>query len=87
MTGDVSRASDCFIRNIEQQIAAKQRGDRKLVRHGGTLCSGCYAEPPLPGQRYGAECHRIAVRASARRKQEELARLRKLARQAKIARD
>ncbi len=79
MSGSVSRKTHCFSSNIEQQIAAKARGDRKIVRHGGTLCSGCYAEPPLPGQRYGAECHRRAVRASAQRKQDELKRLRALA--------
>jgi hypothetical protein len=47
------------------QIALKRAGRRKLVRHGGTLCSGCYAEPPAPGQRYGKRCH--AAREKARR--------------------
>lgn len=75
---DVSRETYCFKGNIEQQIALKRAGRRKLVRHGGTLCSCCYISPPASGQRYCAECHRKAASASYRRKQEELKRLRAL---------
>lgn len=64
--------------DIQVQIAAKRRGDRKNVFHGGALCSGCYDEEPLPGQRYGRKCHRKACNASYHKKQEELKRLRAL---------
>lgn len=48
-------------------------GRRRLVEHGGTLCSRCLTNPPLPGQRYCAECHAAAsreyrTRANAKRK-------------------
>jgi hypothetical protein len=79
MSGNgVSPKTDCCKSNIEAQIEAKRAGRRKNVFHGGALCSGCYSEPPKPGQRYGAECHRKAARASYHRKQEELKRLRAL---------
>ena len=46
-------------------------GKRRIVRHGGTLCSKCLTAPPAPGQRYCNECHRGAQRdydSRARRK-------------------
>jgi hypothetical protein len=39
------------------QIDLRRQGKRKTVQHGGTLCSGCYDEPPLPNNRYGKKCH------------------------------
>jgi hypothetical protein len=42
-------------------------GRRRLISHGGKLCSRCLINPPLPGQRYCAECHAAACRESRAR--------------------
>lgn len=42
---------------VAAQIEAKRAGRRDRVYHGKSLCSGCYAEPPMSGQRYGHKCH------------------------------
>lgn len=83
MSDAVSHETNCFREAIEHQVALKLAGRRKLVRHGGTLCSGCYQEPPLPGQRYGARCHRTAVQKSYYKKQK---RLKALEEQQKLSR-
>lgn len=62
--------------DVEMQIALKRAGRRKLVRHGGTLCSGCYGEPPMAGQRYGLRCHAERERARRAKLSAELKRLR-----------
>jgi hypothetical protein len=76
MSDNVSIDTPRFTGNISVQIEQRRNGTRKNVRHGGTLCSGCLSVPPAKGQRYCVECHRIAARASARRKSAELKRLR-----------
>jgi len=78
MSAAVNCETQGFKENIAQQIEMKRAGRRKHVHHGGTVCSGCYAEPPLPGQRYGKNCRNKASLASYYRKQDELKRLRAL---------
>ena len=57
MTESVSRKSDCFTHDIKLQLEAKARGDRKIIRHGGTLCCKCHAEPPISAKsRYCKKC-------------------------------
>lgn len=54
---NVSREAD-FSTRVAMQVEAKRQGSRKLVRHGGTLCSRCLAEAPArPGGGYCAPCH------------------------------
>lgn len=74
----VSRENKRSEENIRAQIDQKISGNRRRVFHGGTLCSGCYAEPPLPGQRYGIQCKRKAAREFYHKKQEEFRRLKAL---------
>ena len=62
--------------DIEMQILLKRAGRRKLVRHGGTLCSRCYAEPPMAGQRYGLRCHAAREKDRRAKVSAELKRLR-----------
>lgn len=57
MSDHVSQETPSYTPSVAQQIAQKAAGRRKKVMHGGSLCSGCYVEPPLPGQRYGRNCH------------------------------
>lgn len=68
MSGDVSHVTLCS--NIAAQIEQKAAGRRKRVRHGGTLCSSCYAEPPRQGQRYCLSCH--SKRETARKKKQRI---------------
>lgn len=77
---DVSQVSPSYSCNVEAQIEQKRLGRRRKVFHGGTLCSGCYNEPPMPGQRYGANCHSQYEADRRRREREELNRLRAAAR-------
>lgn len=78
---DVSHETDSYTVTVQAQIDQVRAGRRKLVRHGGALCSGCYDEPPMPRQRYGLRCH-AAYEAKRRQDQaEELKRLRALAQQ------
>lgn len=41
----------------ERWIAEVKRPKQRRVYHGKSLCSGCYTEPPMSGQRYGRKCH------------------------------
>lgn len=69
--------TSCQTWNVAAQIEQKQAGRRKNIRHGGTLCSKCLVNPPsAKNQRYCKPCHNEAVKASYRRKQDELIRLR-----------
>jgi hypothetical protein len=67
-----------FTCNIADQIKLRLEGRRGNVRHGKTLCSGCYLVPPREGQRYCRECHNRANREHSKRKAAELKRLRSL---------
>jgi hypothetical protein len=43
---------------IRNQVAEKRRGGRKVVRHGGTLCSDCLEVPPATAKtRRCRPCH------------------------------
>jgi hypothetical protein len=66
---------------IAMQVEMRRAGRRKRVHHGGTLCSGCYDEPPISGQRYGKKCHAARERKRRAAQAEELKRLRALAQQ------
>ena len=73
---DVSQVTDCLPGNIEAQIEAKRAGRRKLVRHGGLLCSRCLTNPPKGKDRYCGECRRTYKRDHERAERDELKRLR-----------
>jgi hypothetical protein len=70
----VSRETESFtqaitwLENIVAQIRLVAAGRRRTVKHGGLLCSRCYSEPPLPGQRYGKQCHAKNQKAWKRKK-------------------
>lgn len=53
----VNGGTNCCTQNIAAQIEQKRAGRRKLVRHGGTLCSKCLEVPPTKGQKYCPACH------------------------------
>jgi hypothetical protein len=53
---DVSRETSSLTSKIEGQIAARARGDRKNVFHGGTLCSHCLSAPRSGHDAYCAPC-------------------------------
>ncbi len=77
MTGDVSQETILSRRNVSTQVERRLEGLRKTVRHGGTLCSKCYKNPPRkPGQGYCIDCHNAWNRAKAKADREELKRLR-----------
>lgn len=61
---DVSRETICV--NVAAQLERCQsKGQRKYVRHGGTLCSKCYSAPPAgKNQRYCKKCHCDASKAT-----------------------
>jgi hypothetical protein len=59
MSDHVSRETVSYTPEVARQIELKAQGRRKNVKHGGALCSGCYLEPPIPGQRYGKNCHKL----------------------------
>lgn len=85
MSGSVSHEGNGSARNIDGRIAAqieaRRAGHRKMVFHGGSLCSTCLENPPRPNQRDCTECHRKASRDSRARLRAELRRLRALAQQ------
>lgn len=68
---DVSRETPSYTPKVARQIAEKAAGKRKRVMHGGALCSGCYLEPPMKGQRYGKKCHAEIERTRRKRVVEE----------------
>lgn len=47
-------------KGIRLQVQAT--GKRRLVKHGGKLCSRCLSRPPKSGQRYCSECLAAANR-------------------------
>lgn len=73
---DVSRETPSYNCNIDAQIEQVRAGRRKTVRHGGKLCSGCYEEKPVPGQRYCKQCHADYEAERRRSERAELKRLR-----------
>lgn len=60
MIGDVSHATEIFTPLIRAQIRMVIDGRRKLVKHNGKLCSGCYGI--LPSLRIDPYC-RLCRRA------------------------
>lgn len=68
MSDNVSCVTENLPSNIAAQIAAKKRGDRKIVHHGGLLCSRCLEKPPAAPDRYCRDC-RLAYSAAHKRKQ------------------
>ena len=77
MPENVSRVTDCS--TVQLQIAAKYSGWRKIVRHKGTLCSRCYANPPrAANQRYCKACHADEQRQARKRAAYKLARLKEI---------
>lgn len=66
---DVSRQTESF--SLEAQIEERLAGRRGKVRHGGTLCSNCYANPPHGKDKYCLGCRRAYRRAHPRRKKTE----------------
>lgn len=58
--GIASREAECFTNNIKYQLAARDEGRRKIIRHGGALCCRCHANPPISAKsRYCKECRRL----------------------------
>ena len=55
------------VRIATAEARAKRTGSRIYVSTKGALCSKCHRVPPLPGQRYCAECHAAAMRESRAR--------------------
>lgn len=72
---DVSHETESYTATVQAQIEQVRAGRRKLVRHGGKLCSGCYDEEPMDGQRYGKRCH---AAYEAKRRQDQAAELKRL---------
>lgn len=56
MSENVSRVTPSLTSKIEGQIAARARGDRKNVFHGGTLCSCCLSAPRSQSHAYCGPC-------------------------------
>lgn len=80
MIENVSHETHSLPENIARQIEARALGRRKLVRHGKTLCSGCYE--PIESDRHDAYCKACRAGYSAgwrRRQAAELKRLKELA--------
>lgn len=75
MSGDVSRVTDFSSEKLAAQIQQRKDGRRKLVRHGGTLCSKCLINPPSSGG-YCPRCHADYEAQRRRAEREELKRLR-----------
>jgi hypothetical protein len=77
---NVPRETESLPSNIERQIAAKRAGDRKIVRHGGLLCSRCLENAPASAtDRYCLECRAAYERERRKIQKDELLRLRALA--------
>lgn len=78
----VSRETHCGADHnpkIAAQIEQRRQGDRKLVRHGGTLCCRCLKRPPLSKKdRYCALCRAADRRKRRAAAREELQRLKAL---------
>lgn len=55
---------------VAAQIEQRRAGRRKLVFHGGTLCSHCLDNAPRPGQRTCSKCHAENERARRARSRE-----------------
>ena len=54
-----SREADCFTNDIKHQLAARDAGYRKIIRHGGRLCCRCHTNPPISAKsRYCKDCRR-----------------------------
>lgn len=64
MTEIVSQRTDCLSQTIVEQIKLRAAGRRKLVRHGGLLCSRCLVNPPANKRdRYCGDCRAAYNRA------------------------
>lgn len=48
--------------DVAAQIEQKRAGRRKLVRHGGRLCSKCLERPPAASCGYCNPCHAAHMR-------------------------
>jgi hypothetical protein len=73
----VTPATLCLSANIAAQIEQRALGRRKLVRHGGLLCSRCLEQPPAGAvDRYCHGCRAAYNRDRRKAEREELKRLR-----------
>lgn len=87
MSDAVSHETNCCTVNIAAQIEQKKAGHRKLIRHGGALCSRCLERPPAHRQRYCNPCHAEAEKVARARRRDELTRLRALEQQLSKGKD
>lgn len=79
MSDCVSRVTCFSSEKVMAQIEQRRRGDRKIVRHGGALCSRCLEKPPAnPKGGYCASCHAEYEATRRKSEREELKRLRAL---------
>lgn len=75
---DVSQYTDNLPENIARQVEAKRAGRRKIVRHGGMLCSRCLENPPTRNDRYCRACRNSYNADHRKAERQELKRLRAL---------
>lgn len=70
---NVSQATPSLTSKIAGQIEARNRGDRKNVFHGGTLCSCCLSAPKAPSHAYCGPCMAKYMRGWRRTQREKIA--------------
>lgn len=88
MSDHVSRVTNLCSGKVAAQIEQRRRGDRKIVRHGGALCSRCLEKPPAnPKGGYCAGCHAEYEATRRKSEREELKRLRALEQQMSKGKD
>lgn len=87
MSDAVSRETKTLAQIIERQLQEHAEGNRKIVRHAGTLCCRCHTAPPVPGGGYCAECRKAYDQNRRKTAADELTRLRALEKQLSEGKD